>query len=129
MRKIISILLYIISVIIGVLSVVIMFIEGRLLLSGDFIIYDSVLNGLIRYLLRFIIASSYLFMVLCELIKSIRKNNFINNNLLFFELLLFMVSIIIFIFATNYIGIISFILMLLFIILKVLKVKLYGSTC
>lgn len=129
MRKIISILLYIISVIIGILSVAMMFIEGRLLLSGDFIIYDSVLNGLIRYLLRFIIASSYLFMVLCELIKSIRKNNFINNNLLFFELLLFMVSIIIFIFATNYIGIISFILMLLFIILKVLKVKLYGSTC
>jgi len=129
MRKTISILLYIISVIIGILSVAMMFIEGRLLLSGDFIIYDSVLNGLIRYLLRFIIASSYLFMVLCELIKSIRKNNFINNNLLFFELLLFMVSIIIFIFATNYIGIISFILMLLFIILKVLKVKLYGSTC
>lgn len=129
MRKTISILLYIISVIIGILSVAMMFIEGRLLLSGDFIIYDSVLNGLIRYLLRFIIASSYLFMVLCELIKSIRKNNFINNNLLFIELLLFMVSIIIFIFATNYIGIISFILMLLFIILKVLKVKLYGSTC
>ena len=129
MRKTISILLYIISVIIGILSVAMMFIEGRLLLSGDFIIYDSVLNGLIRYLLRFIIASSYLFMVLCELIKSIRKNNFINNNLLFFELLLFMVSIVIFIFATNYIGIISFILMLLFIILKVLKVKLYGSTC
>lgn len=129
MRKTISILLYIISVIIGILSVAMMFIEGRLLLSGDFIIYDSVLNGLIRYLLRFIIASSYLFMVLCELIKSIRKNNFINNNLLFFELLLFMVSIIIFIFATNYIGVISFILMLLFIILKVLKVKLYGSTC
>ena len=121
MRKTISILLYIISVIIGILSVAMMFIEGRLLLSGDFIIYDSVLNGLIRYLLRFIIASSYLFMVLCELIKSIRKNNFINNNLLFFELLLFMVSIIIFIFATNYIGIISFILMLLFIILKVLR--------
>ena len=129
MRKTISILLYIISVIIGILSVAMMFIEGRLLLSGDFIIYDSVLNGLIRYLLRFIIASSYLFMVLCELIKGIRKNNFINNNLFFFELLLFMVSIIIFTFATNYIGIISFILMLLFIILKVLKVKLYGSTC
>lgn len=129
MRKTISILLYIISVIIGILSVAMMFIEGRLLLSGDFIIYDSVLNGLIRYLLRFIIASSYLFMVLCELIKGIRKKEFISKNLLFFELLLFMVSIIIFIFATNYIGVISFILMLLFIILKVLKVKLYGSTC
>ena len=129
MRKIISILLYIISVIIGILSVAMMFIEGRLLLSGDFIIYDSVLNGLIRYLLRFIIASSYLFMVLCELIKGIRKKELISKNLLFFELLLFMVSIIIFTFATNYIGIISFILMLLFIILKVLKVKLYGSTC
>lgn len=129
MRKTISILLYIISVIIGILSVAMMFIEGRLLLSGDFIIYDSVLNGLIRYLLRFIIACSYLFIVLCELIKGIRKKEFISKNLLFFELLLFMVSIIIFIFATNYIGVISFILMLLFIILKVLKVKLYGSTC
>lgn len=129
MRKTISILLYIISVIIGILSVAMMFIEGRLLLSGDFIIYDSVLSGLIRYLLRFIIACSYLFIVLCELIKGIRKKEFISKNLLFFELLLFMVSIVIFIFATNYIGVISFILMLLFIILKVLKVKLYGSTC
>ena len=39
MRKTISILLYIISVIIGILSVAMMFIEGRLLLSGDFIVF------------------------------------------------------------------------------------------
>lgn len=128
MKKLINILIYFISIIIGVLAVAMMVIEGRLLLLGDFMIYDSPFDGFLRYFLRFIISSSYLFVVLCELVKKIRNSKFINENLIFVEILLFIVSIIILIFSTNFIGIISFSLMLLFIILKILKAKLYGNT-
>lgn len=128
MKKLINILIYFIFIIIGVLAVAMMVIEGRLLLSGDFMIYDSPFDGFLRYFLRLIISSSYLFMVLCELVEKIRNSKFISENLLFVEILLFIVSIIILIFSTNFIGIISFVLMSLFIALKILKAKLYGNT-
>ncbi len=100
-------------------------IELRLLLSLDYIVYDSIFNGFLRYFLRFLLSCAFLFMVLCETIKKLKENNFINKNLLFYEMLLLIVSIIMFILTTNYIGVISLILMIIFISLKLIKLNIY----
>ena len=120
MKKIISILFYLIGSIIMLLSLVMMVIELRLIISLDFMIYDSPINGFIRYFLRFSLAFSYLFMVLCEIIKKLKNNNFIKENLLIFNLSLLIVSIIIYFTTTNYIYIIVLILMIAYISIKLL---------
>lgn len=102
------------------LSLVMMVIELRLIISLDFIIYDSPINGFIRYLLRFLLAFSYLFMVLCEIIKKLKNNSFIKNNLLIFNLSLLITSIIIYFTTTNYINNIVLILMIAYISIKLL---------
>lgn len=123
MKIINNILFYIFSIVIGLLSIVMIVIELRLLVSLDFIIYDSMFNGFMRYFLRLIISCSFLFMILCENVKKLKNNSFIKNNLLFFEMLLLIVSIIMFVLATNYIGIITLLLMIIFISLKLLKIN------
>lgn len=120
MKKIISILFYFIGAIIMLLSLVMMVIELRSIISLDFMIYDSPINGFIRYFLRFSLAFSYLFMVLCEIIKKLKNNNFIKENLLIFNLSLLIASIIIYFTTTNYINIIVLILMIAYISIKLL---------
>ena len=124
MKLITNILFYLFSVVIGLLAFVMMIIELRLLLSLDFIIYDNPFNGFIRYFLRFILSCSFIFMVLCEMINKLKNINFIKNNLLFYEMLLLIVSIILLIFSTNYIGIISLLLMIIFTSLKIVKLNI-----
>lgn len=121
MKKLINILFYLFSIIIGLLSLVMMLIELRLIISFDFTLYDSAFNGFIRYFLRFILSCSFIFMILCEIIKKLNNNSFIKKNLLFIEMLLLIVSIVLFILSTNYIGIIVLLLMIIFISLKILK--------
>ena len=123
MKIITNIIFYLFCVIIAIFSLAMMFIELRLLVCGDFIIYDSPLNGFIRYFFRFLIAIGSLFMVLCEMIKKLRNINFINDNLLIYEMSLLISSIIIFFTTTNYIGVIVLLLMIIFISLKVLKLQ------
>ena len=125
MKLITNILFYLFSIIIGLLSFVMLVIELRLLLSLDYIVYDSIFNGFLRYFLRFLLSCAFLFMVLCETIKKLKENNFINKNSLFYEMLLLIVSIIMFILTTNYIGVISLILMIIFISLKLIKLNIY----
>lgn len=120
MKKIISILFYFIGSIIMLLSLVMMVIELRLIISLDFMIYDSPINGFIRYFLRFSLAFLYLFMVLCEIIKKLKNNSFIKNNLLIINLSLLIASIIIYFTTTNYINIIVLILMIAYISIKLL---------
>ena len=124
MKKIINIIFYLICFIIAFLSFAMMFIELRLLISGDFIIYDNVFNGFIRYFFRFLLSCLFVFMVLCESIRKIKNNNFIKNNLLVFEMSMLIASVIIFLTTTNYINIIVILLMIMFIALKILKMNI-----
>ena len=124
MKKIINIIFYLICFIIALLSFVMMFIELRLLISGDFIIYDNVFNGFIRYFFRFLLSCLFVFMVLCESIRKIKNNDFIKNNLLVFEMSMLIASVIIFLTTTNYINIIVILLMIMFIALKILKMNI-----
>lgn len=124
MKKIINIIFYLICFIIALLSFAMMFIELRLLISGDFIIYDNVFNGFIRYFFRFLLSCLFVFMVLCESIRKIKNNDFIKNNLLVFEMSMLIASVIIFLTTTNYINIIVILLMIMFIALKILKINI-----
>ena len=124
MKKIINIIFYLICFIIALLSFAMMFIELRLLISGDFIIYDNVFNGFIRYFFRFLLSCLFVFMVLCESIRKIKNNDFIKNNLLVFEMSMLIASVIIFLTTTNYINIIVILLMIMFISLKILKMNI-----
>ena len=124
MKKIINIIFYLICFIIALLSFAMMFIEFRLLISGDFIIYDNVFNGFIRYFFRFLLSCLFVFMVLCESIRKIKNNDFIKNNLLVFEMSMLIASVIIFLTTTNYINIIVILLMIMFIALKILKMNI-----
>lgn len=105
MKLLFKILISILSTIIIILSLAFIFIEGRLLIAGDWIIYDYPFNGFLRYLFRFLIA---LFSLTVALIYFFKRRNastlFIHN--LCAELLA-IISIIIFVFTTNYVNFIA----------------------
>ena len=75
MKKILNILLCFICSIIIILSLAFIFIEGRLLISLDWSIYDNPINGFIRYLFRLIIACFSLTVALLEIINIFKKFN------------------------------------------------------
>lgn len=118
MNKVSRVFLSIISYVIILVSLVMMVVYGRLILSGDFLIYDRPFNGFTRYFLRFVLSLLYLGIGLIEVVPQFRINKFIKSNLYFVEVLLLIASILIYIFATNYIGITVFGLMCLFHLFK-----------
>lgn len=120
MKIVSKILLIVISCVILLLSLVMMFVYGRLIVCKDFMIYDSPLNGFIRYFLRFVLSGLYLFMSIIEILSLDKKSIFIKKNLYFFEVLLLISSVIILVFSTNYIGLVTFGLMVIFHLFKTL---------
>ena len=127
MKKISKVFLKVVSSIILLVSLVMIIVYLRLLFSGDYIIYDSPINGFIRYFFRLILALLFCTMAIIEIFTKLQKYNFINENINFHELSLFIVSIFILIYGTNYIGILSFGLMFLFYIMKLFVVINMGE--
>lgn len=127
MKKISKVFLKVVSSIILLVSLVMIIVYLRLLFSGDYIIYDSPINGFIRYFFRLILALLFCTMAIIEIFTKLQKYNFINENINFLELSLFIVSIFILIYGTNYIGILSFGLMFLFYIMKLFVVINMGE--
>ena len=117
MKKVMNILTIFISSIIILLSLVFIFIEGRLLFSLDWIIYDNAFNGFIRYLFRLIISIYAGFVGLMEIIN-IKKQKDI---LLYFNISLVLISIILLFTTTNYVGTICIIVSVLLLIIKLIK--------
>ena len=114
--------LFIITCVISlVLSLAFLVIEGRLIFSQDWIIYDSPINGLIRYLLRFIFALGGLLMSIFELVNLKKKNPFIGLCLINANFSLLVMSIILMILGSNGVGTI---LLVLFIDIKLMDCKL-----
>ncbi len=101
-----------------IFSFIMIFIEGRLIISLDWIAYDNAVNGLIRYLFRFLISLFSFITVLLEIINLFKKQNNLFYYLLFSEISLVIISIIILILTTNYIGIVCIILSSLILLLK-----------
>lgn len=109
MNRLFKVLLVIISSLMMILSLVFIVIEGRLLFSGDWIIYDSPFNGFIRYLCRLLLSIFVFIKSLLEVIY-INKKHSIKEYLSYGDIALVVMSIVILIFSTNYVGVICLIL-------------------
>jgi hypothetical protein len=110
MRKLLNVILCFIGSIIIVLGLAFIFIEGRLIFSLDWIIYDNKFNGLLRYSLRLILACLAIVICIFEMINIRRSNKDISDYLLFSDGGLVVASIVLLINTTNYINIICIVL-------------------
>ena len=123
MKKLFNILYYFVCSLILILSVVMAFLEIRLIVSLDFLLYDNAFNGFVRYFLRTIIALSYLLMVLVVFIKRLKNIDFIKKHFVFLEFGLLIISYILYLTTANYIGLVCFVLMGLYSVFKFLRYK------
>ena len=122
MNKLFKILLVIISSIIMILSLAFIVIEGRLLFSGDWLIYDNPFNGFIRYLCRLLIAIFAFTKSLLEVIY-INKKHSIKEYLYYGDISLVLMSLSILVFSTNYVGLVCIIVSILGLLIKLIYNK------
>ena len=122
MNKLFKVLLVIISSLMMILSLVFIIIEGRLLFSGDWLIYDSPFFGFIRYLCRLLIAIFAFTKSLLEVIY-INKKHSIKDYLYYGDISLVLMSLSILVFSTNYVGIICTLLANLLLLVKFVNFK------
>ena len=106
--------------IITILSIAFIFIEGRFVFSLEWTIYDFSFLTFIKYLFRFILPLIILFYVVMEFINLKKKNDILMNHLFILNISFIILSILLCIFAANYIGIISLSLSSIVLISKVL---------
>lgn len=123
MKKLLNVLLIIFSVIASILSLVFIVLEVRLLFSLDWTIYDNVFNGMIRYLFRLLLSIFVLLVCLANIINLKFKKTSLEILLMFSIVSIFISSIIISIFASNYVGLVC--VLLSFIILSIKTTKLF----
>ena len=107
-------------IIISILSIAFIFIEGRFVFSLEWTIYDFSFLTFIKYLFRFILPLIILFYVVMEFINFKKKNDILMNHLFILNISFIILSILLCIFAANYIGIISLVLSSITLISKVL---------
>ena len=121
MKMLNSVVIKLLRVVCGVIivfSLLMAFIEARLLFSFDWSIYDSSFLALIRYVCRLALAIFTLRICVMEL-DSLKSNNRKNETFLMFsDISLLVMSILILIFSANYIGIVCIVLASLLIVLK-----------
>lgn len=127
MKRIVDILLntllcFTCSIII-ILSLAFLFIEGRLLISLDWSIYDFDFAGFIRYLFRFLLALFALSVCVFELVNLKKKNKTLSIYLFVADISLVLMSIFALIFTANYVGVICLILSTL-LVLSRLKITI-----
>lgn len=110
MIKFLKIVNYIITSFLMLLSIFFIVIEGRTLLSREISIFNNVAGGYVTYSSRFILALLILFISVISLIYFIRKNNKLSIYVYFFSLTVLISSVIISIYATNFIDILFIII-------------------
>ena len=116
MKKTGKIIAYISAAFIILFSVVFIVIEGRSLFSGDWLLFENATDGFFRYFFRLLIALYALFVSISTYIVLGRKSD--NTVLVFYftfgVLALLVSSIIMSIFASNYIDILLLVLPLFY---------------
>ena len=103
-----------------ILSLTFIVIEGRLLFSGDWLIYNNPLNGFIRYLFRFLLALFVLIKGIIEF-KNLNEYTNIQEYLFFSDLGLFLAAVVIYITSTNYVGVVILSIATLITVIKGVK--------
>ena len=124
MKIVRNILVGFFSIIIFVLSLAFIVIEGRLLFSLDWTIYDNVIFGFLRYFFRFLIAISLCIYSIVEFINMKKKSEKIQFILFIYNVCLVIVSIFLLFQATNMVGEIAISLSLLILLVKVMFIVL-----
>ena len=112
MSKLCRVLIFIFSSIMLLLTLAFIFIEGRLVFSMDYLVYDSPFNGFIRYFFRLLLAILVLCKCVLEFTKSGRSGK-LKEYLFYGDISLVLMSIIILIFSTNYVGLVCILLSIL----------------
>lgn len=123
MSKVLSISRIFISTLIIILSLAFIFIEARLIIAGDFLIYDNAFNGFIRYFFRLILSILSLLVALYEIINIKKKDEKIKEYLMYGSVSLVIMSIVCIFFTTNYVGVILLGLSSLLLLNKFLLIK------
>ena len=124
MSKVLSVSRIIISILIIILSLVFVFIEARLILAGDYLVYDNAFNGFIRYLFRLALSILSFTIGLFEIINIKKKNERIKEYLMYGSVSLVVMSLTIIFFSTNYVGVILLSLSSLLLLNKYLLIKI-----
>ena len=124
MKKVLNIFNVIISSIVLLLSLIFIFIEGRLLFSGDWLIYDNVILGMFKYLFRLIIAISAGTYSILTIINIKKKSGILTNFLFMLSICLFIVSIFMLIYTANYVDKISIIIASIILLINVSNIVL-----
>lgn len=122
MKTMLKVLSVFISVIILILSLAFIVIEGRLLFSGDWIVYDSPFFGFVRYLFRLIISGFAFFKSLFEILCLNKKTE--NSWLLYGDIAIMICAFVILLFATNYVGVVCICLAIPNLLINVARNKL-----
>ena len=89
---------------ITILSLAFAFIEGRMLFSGEWLIFENPFGACVRYALRFTFALFALALAIIEFVNLKKKNSFLNDYLIFADGALFIACLIIAFFSSNYVG-------------------------
>ena len=123
MKNLFKVLLIIVSSIIMILSLAFIFIEGRLLFSGDWIVYDNPFNGMIRYLCRLLLSIFAFIKSLLEIIY-INKEHKMKEYLWYTDISLIVISIIVLLFSTNFVGLVCIVLATINFVIKLIICRL-----
>ena len=115
-----NILIGFLSIVIFILSLAFIVIEGRLLFSLDWIIYDNTVFAFLRYLFRFMISLFTLVYAILEFINMKKKSEKLNYILFIYNICLFSSTIFLFIYATNMVGEIALCISLVMLLVKVI---------
>ena len=115
-----NILIGFLSIVIFILSLAFIVIEGRLLFSLDWIIYDNTVFAFLRYLFRFMISLFTLVYAILEFINMKKKSEKLNYILFMYNICLFGTSIFLIIYATNMVGEIALCISLVMLLVKVI---------
>ena len=127
MNKIKNILIVFFSFVIFIVSLVFIVIEGRLLFSLDWTIYDNVFFGFLRYLFRLLIAIVTCAYSILEFINIKKKSELINFILFIYNICLVMVSIIMLFATTNMVGEIALCLCSIIILIKIIFILIINK--
>ena len=115
-----NILIGFLSIVIFILSLAFIVIEGRLLFSLDWIIYDNTVFAFLRYLFRFMISLFTLVYAILEFVNMKKKSEKLNYIFFIYNICLFGTSIFLIIYATNMVGEIALCISLVMLLVKVI---------
>ena len=123
MKTLMRILIAIFSVVVCVAGLAFTFIEGRLIVSGDWLLFDSPIVGLMQYLIRLAVAVGGITVGVMAIARLKTRSVVVESAYLW------LASIVIAIFASNGVGVYILLLASVYLLLNVLAVLMRVYSC